>query len=86
MLTLPKGTKVFVVYFDASQVGLVQHGKVKAYGSRQLNPPEMNFPTHNLKLAFAVFLLKIWRHYIFGVHDNVFTNQKSLQYVFNQKI
>ena len=32
-----------------------------------------------------VFALKIWRHYLYGVHVDVYTDNKSLQYVFNQK-
>ncbi|KAH0709204.1 hypothetical protein KY284_010631 [Solanum tuberosum] len=89
VLTLPKGTKGFVVYCDASRVGLdcvlMQHGKVIAYASRQLKVHEKNYPTHHLELAAVVFALKIWRHYIYGVHVNVFTDHKSLQYVFSQK-
>ncbi|WMV14973.1 hypothetical protein MTR67_008358 [Solanum verrucosum] len=29
--------------------------------------------------------LKIWRHYLYGVHVDVFTDHKSLQYVFTQR-
>ena len=31
------------------------------------------------------FVLKIWRHYLYGVHVGVFTDHKSIQYVFTQK-
>ena len=41
--------------------------------------------THDLKLAAIVFALKIWRYYLYGVHVDVFTDHKSLQYVFSQK-
>src|SRR5688572_31137563 len=63
----------------------MQHGKVIAYASRQLKTHEKNYPTHDLELAAVVFALKIWRHYLYGVHVDVFTDQKSLQYVFTQK-
>ena len=63
----------------------MQHGKVIAYASRQLKPHEKNYPTHDLELAAIVFSLKIWRHYFYGVHVDVFTDHKSLQYVFSQK-
>ncbi|KAH0784229.1 hypothetical protein KY290_003827 [Solanum tuberosum] len=70
VLTLPEGTKGFVVYCDASRVGLgcvlMQHGKVIAYASRQLKVHEKNYPTHDLELAAVVFALKIWRHYLYG--------------------
>ena len=46
---------------------------------------EKNYPTHDLKLAAVVFALKIWRHYLYGVHVDVFTDHKNLQYVFTQK-
>ena len=44
-----------------------------------------NYPTHDLELAVMVFALKIWRHYLYGVHVDVYTDHKSLQYVFTQK-
>ena len=85
VLTLPEGTQGFVVYCDASRVGLgcvlMQNGKVMAYASRQLKVHEKNYPTHDLELAAVVFALKIWRHYLYGVHVDVFTDHKSLQYV-----
>ena len=89
VLTLPKGTKGFVVYCDASDVGigcvLIQHGKLIAYASRKLNVNERNYQTHDLELEAVVFSLKIWRNYIYGVHVDVFTDQKSLLYVFTKK-
>ena len=89
VLTLSEGIKGFVVCCDASRVGLgcvlMQHGKVIAYAIRQLKVHERNYPTHDLELEAVVFSLKIWRHYLYGVHVDVFTNHKSLQYVFTQK-
>ncbi|WMV37613.1 hypothetical protein MTR67_030998, partial [Solanum verrucosum] len=61
------------------------HGKVIAYGSRQLRPHEKNYPTHDLELAGVVFTLKIWRHYLYGVHVDIYTHHKILQYIFKQK-
>ena len=62
VLTLPEGVDDFVVYYDASRVGLgcvfMQHGKVVAYASRQLKVHEWNYPTHDLELAVVVFALK----------------------------
>ena len=46
---------------------------------------EKNYPTHDLELAVVVFALKIWRHYLYGVHVDVFSDKKSLQYVFTKK-
>ena len=55
------------------------------YASRQLKPHEKNYPTHDLELAAVVFALKIWRHYLYRVHVDVFTDHNSLQYVFYLK-
>ena len=46
---------------------------------------DKNYPSRDLKLAAVVFALKIWRHYLYGVHVDVFNDHKSLQYVFTQK-
>ena len=87
-MTLPEGSDVYVIYCDASRVGLgcvlIQRGKVIAYASRQLKAHEKNYQTHDLELAAVVFALKIWRHYLYSVHVDVFTDHKSLQYVFTQ--
>ncbi|WMV45551.1 hypothetical protein MTR67_038936 [Solanum verrucosum] len=64
---------------------LMQQGKVRAYTSQKLKKDEQNYPIHDLELAVVVFVLKILRHYLYGVHVDLFTNQKSLQYLFKQK-
>ena len=63
----------------------MQYGKVIAYASRQLKDYEKNYPTHDLELAAVVFALKIWRHYLYGVHCDIYTDHKSLKYIFTQK-
>ena len=63
----------------------MQHGKVVAYASKQLKVNEKNYPTYDLELESVVFSLKIWRHYLHGLHVDVFTNHKSLYYVLTQK-
>nr|GEU75863.1 hypothetical protein [Tanacetum cinerariifolium] len=71
ILALPKGSKDFVVYCDASLKGygavLMQREKVIAYASRQLRTHEENYMTHNLELGAVVFALRFWRHYLNGV-------------------
>ena len=63
MLTIPEGRDGFVIYRDASKMGLgavlMQHDKVIAYASRQLKDYERNYPTHDLQLATVVFALRI---------------------------
>ena len=56
-----------------------------AYASRQLKKHEQNYPIHDLELAAVVFALRIWRHYLYGVPCRIFTDYKSLQYLFTQK-
>ncbi|GJV92082.1 putative nucleotidyltransferase, ribonuclease H [Tanacetum coccineum] len=89
ILTLPSGSGGFQIYSDASKKGLgcvlMQHGKVIAYASRQLKPYEVNYPTHDLELAAVVFALKIWRHYLYGESCDIFTDHKSLKYIFTQR-
>ncbi|GJZ34973.1 putative nucleotidyltransferase, ribonuclease H [Tanacetum coccineum] len=89
ILTLPSGSGGFQIYSDASKKGLgcvlMQHGKVIAYASRQLKPYEVNYPTHDLELAAVVFALKIWRHYLYGEACDIFTDHKSLKYIFTQR-
>ncbi|KAB2626006.1 S ribonuclease [Pyrus ussuriensis x Pyrus communis] len=89
VLALPDDSGDFEVYSDASLNGLgcvlMQHGRVIAYASRQLKPHEMNYPTHDLELAAIIFALKLWRHYLYGEKCRIFTDHKSLQYLFTQK-
>nr|GEV17064.1 retrovirus-related Pol polyprotein from transposon 17.6 [Tanacetum cinerariifolium] len=59
--------------------------KVIAYASRQLKPHEENYTTHDLELGAVVFVLKIWRHYLYGTKYTVFTDHKSLQLILDHK-
>ncbi|GJT10218.1 putative reverse transcriptase domain-containing protein [Tanacetum coccineum] len=89
ILSLPEGTKNFVVYCDASHKGfgavLMQREKVIAYASRQLKKHEENYTTHDLELGAVVFALRLWRHYLYGTKCTVYTDHKSLQYILDQK-
>ena len=60
----------------------VKFDRVITYASRQLKKHEENYLTHDLELATVVFALKIWRHYLYGVPCRIFTDHKSLQYIF----
>jgi hypothetical protein len=89
ILALPESCKHFTVYTDASRIGLgcvlMQEHRVIAYGSRQLNKHDGNYPTHDLELPAVVFALKSWRHYLYGKSCDIYTDHKSLKYIFNQK-
>jgi hypothetical protein len=89
VLAQPDIEKPFDVFCDASKKGLgyvlMQEGRVIAYASRQLRKHEINYPTHDLELAAVVHALKIWRHYLLGNVCNIFTDHKSLKYIFTQQ-
>ena len=63
----------------------MQNGRVVSYASRQHENRERIYPTHDLEIASVVHALKTWRHYLMGKHGEVFTDHKSLKYIFTQK-
>jgi hypothetical protein len=62
----------------------MQEVRVIAYASRQLRWHEEHYPTHDLELAAVVHALKIWRHYLLGNICHIYTDHKSLKYIFTQ--
>ena len=74
------------MFCDASNNGLgcvlMHFGRVVAYGSRQLKNHEKNYPMHNMELVAIVFALKLWRHYLYSEQFEVFSDHKSLKYIF----
>jgi hypothetical protein len=87
-LILPDITKKFDIYYDGSRLGLgcvlMQEGKVVSYASRQLRKHEENYPTHDLELVAMVHALKIWRHYLIGHRCEIYSDHKTLKYIFTQ--
>jgi hypothetical protein len=45
---------------------------------------EEKYPTHDLELAAVVHALKIWRHSIIDKRCEVYSDHKSLKYIFTQ--
>jgi hypothetical protein len=88
VLAQPDIEKPFDVYCDASGIDLgcvlMQEGRVIAYASRQLKRHEEHYLTHDLELAAMVHALKIWRHYLLGNTCHIYTDHKSLKYIFTQ--
>ena len=78
-----------MIYYDASKDGLrcvlMQSERVVVYGSQQLKNHEQNYPMHDMELAAIVFALKIWGHYLYGEQFEVFSDHKSLKYIFTQR-
>jgi hypothetical protein len=81
-------SRPFDVYYDASgtRLGcvLMQDNRVIAYASRALRTHEQNYPTHDLELAAVIHALKLWRHNLMGTKCNIYTDHKSLKYIFTQ--
>jgi hypothetical protein len=69
VLILPDVSKTFNIYCDAS---------------RQLKKHEENYPTHDLELAAVMHTLKIWRHCLTGHRCEIYSDYKSLKYIFTQ--
>ncbi|WVZ70428.1 hypothetical protein U9M48_019099 [Paspalum notatum var. saurae] len=88
VLAQPDITKPFDVYCDASGSGLgcvlMQEGRVIAYASSQLRKHEVNYPAHDLELLAVVYALKKLRHYLLGNTCHIYTDHKSLKYIFTQ--
>jgi hypothetical protein len=88
VLTQLDMSKPIEVFCDASGTGLgcvlMQENRVIAYASRALQPHEKDYPTCDLELEAVVHALKLWRHYLMGNHCNIYTDHKSLKYIFTQ--
>jgi hypothetical protein len=88
MLAQPNSTKSFDVYCDASGTGLggvlMQEGRVISYSLRQLKSHEEHYPTHDLELVAVVMALRTWRHYLLGDVVHIYTDHRSLKYIFTQ--
>jgi hypothetical protein len=88
VLAQPDTTKPFDVYCDASGTGLgcmlMQNNQAIAYASRALRNHKQNYPTHDLELTAVIHALKIWRHHLMGANCNIYTDHKSLKYIFTQ--
>jgi hypothetical protein len=71
IFVMPDMEKPFSIYYDASGQGL---GCVLMH--------EAHYLTHDLELATVVHALKIWRHYLMGKRCELYTDHKSLKYLF----
>jgi hypothetical protein len=88
VLAQPDIEKSFDVYCDASSTSiggvLMQDGRAIVYVSRQLRRHEEHYPTHDLELLAVVHTLKVWRRYLLGNLVHIYTDHKSLKYIFTQ--
>jgi hypothetical protein len=63
---------------------LMQDGHTIPYALRQLRRHEEHYHTHDLELLTVVHTLKVWRHYLLGNLVHIYTDHKSLKYLFTQ--
>jgi hypothetical protein len=88
VLAQPDIDKSFDVYCDASGIGiggiLMQDDRAIVYASRQLQQHDEHYPTHDLELLVVVHALKVWRHYLLDNLVHIYTDHKSLKYLFTQ--
>jgi hypothetical protein len=47
-------------------------------------PHGSTYPTHDLELLTIVYTLKVWRYYMLGNIVHIYTDHKSLKYLFTQ--
>jgi hypothetical protein len=88
VLVMPNMEKEFLIHCDASGQGLgcvlMQDGHVVAYASRQLRKHVEHYLNHDLELAVVVHALEIWRHYLIRKRCVVYSDCKSLKYIFTK--
>ncbi|XP_070045602.1 uncharacterized protein [Nicotiana tomentosiformis] len=86
VLVLPKYSGHYTMNYDAYHFGLgtilMQDGRVIAYAPHQLKTHEKNYHVHDLELALILLALKIWRHYLYIMSCEVYTNHQCLQHLF----
>jgi hypothetical protein len=57
---------------------------VASYSSRKVRYHEEHYPTHDLELPAVVMALRMWHHYLLGNVVHIYTDHKSLKYIFTQ--
>jgi hypothetical protein len=60
----------------------MQDGRAIAYATWQLRCHEEHYPNHDLELLAVVHALKVKRHYVLGNLVHIYTDHKSLKYLF----
>ncbi|MCI15236.1 RNA-directed DNA polymerase (Reverse transcriptase), partial [Trifolium medium] len=90
VLSLPDFTKEFVIECDASGSGLgailMQDKKPIAYFSKALGVRNLTKSAYEKELMAVVLAIQHWRPYLLGRRFTVYTDQKSLKQLMQQRI
>jgi hypothetical protein len=86
VLILPDITKTFDIYCDASRQGLgcVLMQEKKWSHTHHASWESMKKTTREEKVVAVVHALKIWRHYLISHRCEIYSDHKSLKYIFTQ--
>lgn len=90
VLGLPNFEEPFVIKTDASRVGvglvLMQNKRPLAYFSQALPPTHWFKAIYERELMVIVFAERKWCPYLLGSRFTVWTNQKSLKFLLEQRV
>jgi hypothetical protein len=62
----------------------MQEGRVISYSSRQQRRHEEDYPTHDLEVVVVLMALQLCHHCLHGNVVHIYTDHKSLKYIFTQ--
>ncbi|GKG09609.1 RNA-directed DNA polymerase, reverse transcriptase [Tanacetum coccineum] len=90
VLALPNFSQPFEIKCNASRRGiramLMQSQRPIAYFSKALSDQNLNKSAYEKEIMALVLAIQHWRPYLLGRSFTIFTDQKSLKFLFEQRI